>query len=179
MGVEERELREIKEALVTRKEELKRELKRLEALISLIDEKLGAAPTPTVEERPAAPPKRLALAVWGNRVVAEATIYPDKLEIAVSKDFKIPVSASPVYNFLVRKVLDSYSAEDMEKVNRGELDGKRALRYSLSQDDEGNLRKVVVVNYGDTARLSDILRKTKWAFLTVVKESAGAAKGLR
>jgi hypothetical protein len=91
--------------------------------------------------------------------------------IEVSKDnLKVIPASHAVYDikrgafarFFVERILGSFQQEDRVNVENGLMEWEEAFDFEVIAED-GILKELVVRNYGDEARLTEIERTLRWA----------------
>jgi len=178
---------EVKEWVESKISELEGELERLRGILALVNEVLrrasfkpavamapevrAEAPTPThvvatVEYKEVHPLKR----VKDGRLLANAYISESSVAIVPVSDIQLNISTPPFKSFLISRILEGMKGKDLESVSAGRLRPEEALSYTV-EDEGGVIRKIVVNNYRDKGRLTEIFNTTTWAFTRMLEKT--------
>jgi hypothetical protein len=117
------------------------------------------------EER--VPLRKDVLFRWRGEIYAWVEIYDNKVVVKIDKRLKLPVEDRLVK--YLRREMDKYHEEDLEKIAKGFLDSKMQFTY-LMDEEEGFLTLIEFVDHGIEERRNDLLRKILWALRTHAKE---------
>jgi ferritin-like metal-binding protein YciE len=158
---------ELKLWLEGRISELQEELERLKETLGYVDSTLKAVTyrpaSELLAEAKDAVETRELKQVKGGRTLAVATITSDSVTIEVSEGVALKQSTSPFKSYLLGKVLGEMKATDQALVSSGKMAKGSELRFDVVESG-GLISKVIVENYGDRARLNDVISKTTWTF---------------
>jgi len=172
---------ELRNKLEREIEELRERINQLEEYIKAIDSVISAKSFVSAEElieketvrekeevRETKPPLRKdVLFRWQGRPYAWVEIYDDKVVIRIDKELRLPVEDRLVK--YLRREMDKYHEEDLEKIAKGFMDRKMQFMY-LIDEEEGYLTYVEFIDHGIEERRNDLLRKILWALKTHAKE---------
>jgi hypothetical protein len=92
-----------------------------------------------------------------------ATIYREdtRMRIVFSRELALKEDIQPFRAFLIKKVLEPITSQDLEAVSRGRIPPDRAFNYELKVED-GILRELILNNLYDPARIRDIQSAVRW-----------------
>jgi|GEM_PF-652221 len=92
-----------------------------------------------------------------------ATIYREdtRMRIVFSRELALKEDIQPFRAFLIKKVLEPITSQDLEAVSRGRIPPDRAFNYELRVED-GILRELILNNLYDPARIRDIQSAVRW-----------------
>lgn len=173
-------LAELKSYLERRIEELKKELELLEATVKLVDAALSSASFVKASElatrqvQPAVPAKHaeplpqkqeaplsemIITARATGEKLARVIVYPTRVEVSFLKSFS--ASTPPFESFFVRKVLEGYKKKDEDLILKGEKRPEDSFDY-LIEEEGGNLKRIVITNYGDRRVAEEIKNTLRW-----------------
>ncbi|MBS7642196.1 MAG: hypothetical protein QW374_02340 [Candidatus Bathyarchaeia archaeon] len=171
-----KKLVELKEWIDKRVGELKGEIEILSALssmLSMVIAEKSFQPASTLAREQATPeqPKPKPVQVEQARGIPIrssdgtllAMIYREdtRMRIVFSRELALREDIQPFRAFLIRKVLEPITSQDLEAVSRGRIPPDRAFNYELKVE-EGVLRELILNNLYDTARIRDIQSAVRW-----------------
>ncbi len=176
MAVQDRDVKkaaELKLWLEGRISELQEEIERLRESLGYVDETLrGSTFKPAIEmmaEAKEAADVRELKRDKGGGVVARATVTPDSVSIEPAGGVKLKASTPPFTSFLLNKILQGMQSKDQAAASAGKLAKGMVLRFDV-EEAEGSISKLVVENYGDKARLNEILSTVSWTFSRMLEK---------
>jgi hypothetical protein len=53
-------------------------------------------------------------------------------------------------------------SKDMEKVSQGQISESESLNYGVEEDDNGLIKRILIINYREKERLIEILKTSTW-----------------
>jgi hypothetical protein len=164
---------ELKLWLENRVAELQEEMKRLKETLALVDESLRASTfRPAIEmldEAKQVAETRELKQDKGGKVIATASVTSESVIIEPKVDTKLRQSTAPFKTFLIGKILQGMRAKDQELVSQGKLGRGRELSFDVEEAD-GAIRKVIIENYRENARLNEILSTVAWTFSRMLEK---------
>jgi hypothetical protein len=83
------------------------------------------------------------------------------MRIVFSRELALKEDIQPFRAFLIKKVLEPITSQDLEAVSRGRIPPDRAFNYELKVED-GILRELILNNLYDPARIRDIQSAVRW-----------------
>ncbi|MCS7112954.1 MAG: hypothetical protein NZ955_03235 [Candidatus Bathyarchaeota archaeon] len=169
-----KKLIELKEWIDKRVVDLKNEVGILEALSSMLStfiaEKsfqpasaLAKEVTPEPIQPKQVQPEPGGVPIRSSDGILLATVYREdtRMRIVFSRDLALKEDIQPFKAFLIRKVLEPITSQDLEAVSRGRIPPDRAFNYELKVE-EGVLRELILNNLYDPARIRDIQSAIRW-----------------
>jgi hypothetical protein len=171
MGEEDgvRRLAELKAYLEKRTHELEQELLKLRSLEEMVDVALTGksfrrAEVPDLErmsppatiEQVTSIPIRTASGVE----LADMHVSGNEVKVVPKPDIKFDPDAPPLRAFLVGRVLEPMRSKDKTALQTGQITTDRVLSYRIEQD--GILRQILIVNYGDERRFQELRSAISW-----------------
>jgi len=174
------ELIRLRDELKQEIEKLKERIQKLEGYIEAIDKVISTKSFVSAKElavkeetekeeviEEKTPLRKDVLFRWRGEAYAWIEIYDDRVVIKIDKKLRLPVEDRLVK--YLRREMDKYHEEDLEKVLKGFIDNKMQFSY-LMDEDEGFLTLIEFVDHGIEERRNDLLRKILWALRTHAKE---------
>jgi len=184
-----KKLIELQEWIDKRVVDLKNEVKILETLSSMLSTVIAEKSFQPASDlaKEAAPeqiqPKQIQLEQPGGIPIRSsdgvllATIYREdtRMRIVFSRDLALKEDIQPFRAFLIRKVLEPITSQDLEAVSKGRIPPDRAFNYELKVD-EGVLRELILNNLYDPARIRDIQSAIRWTLERMYERTKKSAK---
>jgi hypothetical protein len=161
------ELREWLDNIIKEKE---LELDNLKYTLSLIDNLLKTSsfkPAAVLTEEEQEPEMR-QLKSKDDKLLANAYITKDTITIVPISDLKLSQKIPPFQSFFINRILEGMRSKDEERAKRGEISKDEILEYKV--DEDGYIKSIVVKNYRDKARLSEILNACEWVLSRMVEK---------
>ncbi len=179
---------EIREWLMKQISDRQEELDRLRTTLSIIDNVLKqgsfrAAASIASEPRPQPAPARQASLETGRDVrplkrakdeflLANAEVMPGAVTITPAPGVSLSSATPPFKSFFLGRILDGMKTKDAERVAQKSLSEADVLSYKVEEDGSA-IKKIVITNYRDKDRLTEIFNTCSWVF-TRMLEKAGS-----
>lgn len=179
-----RKLAETKAYLEQRVSELSEETKKLNSFLAVIDEILAEKSfkkieiqksqiksithPPKVEEKEF--PKEITPLIVEGKKIGEIFLEGNNLTIIPAENMKFDVSSPPMRAFLISKVLEPMKVKDQEQLREGKISKGDQLTYEIDQE-KGNLKVLVVHNFGDQKRLLELKNAIRWTFRRIYEKN--------
>jgi hypothetical protein len=180
-----RKLAKMKAYVEKRVSELNQESAALSSFLEVIDELLAErsfrridiakkqveAVTPQHLNREKAPTGETTILAAEGVQLGEIHIEDDNVTVIPREHIKLDVNSPPLRAFLLTRVLEPMRVKDAELVREGRIQQGKALTYVIDQD-KGILRSLVVHNFGDEKRLSELRNAFRWTFRRMYEKTA-------
>jgi hypothetical protein len=164
---------ELKLWLEGRIAQLKEEIDRLNETLGYVDTTLRASTfRPAIEmmaEAKESSETRELKRDKGGQAVARASITTDAVAIEPVEGVTLQSSTPPFKSFLIGKILQGMKTKDEELIRSGKLPKGTGLRFDV-EESSGSMSKLIVENYGDKARLNEILNTVSWTFSRMLEK---------
>lgn len=153
--------------------QLQEEIERLSETLSYVDTNLRASTFRQANEMMAeakeAPEVRDLKRDKGGQVIATASITSDAVAIEPTGGIVLKSATPPFKSFLIGKILQGMKTKDEELVRAGKLAKGAELRFDV-EENNGSIGKLIVENYGEKARLNEILSTVSWTFSRMLEK---------
>lgn len=178
-----RKLAEMKAYLEQRASELSEETKKLNSYLSIIDEilaeksfkkieipksQINSVTRPPMEARKF--PRDITPLIVEGKKIGEIFVEGSNLTVIPGENMKFDVSSPPMRAFLVSKVLDPMKVKDQKELREGKISKGEQLTYEIDQE-KGNLKVLVVHNFGDQKRLLELKNAIRWTFRRIYEKN--------
>jgi hypothetical protein len=108
-----------------------------------------------------------------NLLLATATLSPTRVEITPVDGINLNVNTQPFKSFFLNRILEGMKARDIEKVNRGEIQESESLNYQIEEKDGTLIKKIMISNYREKDRLSEIFNTSTWVLTRMMEKDGG------
>ena len=105
----------------------------------------------------------------GGETVAVAQVTQQRLKIEPVAEVNLRVETPPFKSFLLGKILSGMKNTDEDSVAKGRFEKGEELRYTLSERG-GKISSLVVENYREKERLTEILKCVPWTFSRMLEK---------
>jgi hypothetical protein len=109
----------------------------------------AAAPTLKTSDRDVRPLKRAK----DEFLLANAEVSSGAVIIVPAPGVSLSVNTPPFRSFFLNRILEGMKGKDTEKVRQGALREQEALNYKVEEDNNGQIKRIVINNYRDKDRL--------------------------
>jgi hypothetical protein len=173
----------MKAYLEQRASELSEETKKLNSYLSIIDEilaeksfkkieipksQINSVTRPPMETRKF--PRDITPLIVEGKKIGEIFVEGSNLTVIPGENMKFDVSSPPMRAFLVSKVLDPMKVKDQKELREGKISKGEQLTYEIDQE-KGNLKVLVVHNFGDQKRLLELKNAIRWTFRRIYEKN--------
>ncbi len=174
----------MKSYLQQRVSELSEETKKLNSYLSIIDEILAEKSFkkieiqksqidsithhPTIEEKKY--PRDITPLIVEGKKIGEIFLEGKNLTVIPGENMKFDISSPPMRAFLIPKVLEPMKVKDQKELREGKISKGDQLTYEIDQE-KGNLKVLVVHNFGDQKRLLELKNAIRWTFSRIYEKN--------
>jgi hypothetical protein len=127
----------------------------------------GSEPQATDEAKEFRPLKR----VKDNLLLANAELLPNSLEIVPAEGIILNVNTPPFRSFFLNRILEGMKTKDAEKVSQKQIKDTESLTYQVEEDNNGSIKKIIIINYREKERLNEIFNTSTWVFTRMIEKS--------
>ena len=113
-----------------------------------------------------------------GKPLADVQRTQDRISITIAEGLPgLAEDVPPFRSFFIDRILGGMQKGDAERVRSGSLQEHESISYEIDADPgTGRLRRILIKNYGDERRASEILSTAGWSFSRMLeKEEAAAA----
>jgi hypothetical protein len=129
-------------------------------------------PTAEQQRKPSAEVRQLRR-VKDNLLLATATLSPTRVEITPADGINFNVNTQPFKSFFLNRILEGMKARDVEKVNRGDIQGSESLDYQIEEKNGALIKKITISNYREKERLNEIFNTSTWVLTRMLEKNDG------
>ena len=173
----------MKAYLEQRVSELSEETKKLNSYLSIIDEILAEKSFKKIEipkskinsvthlpEASKKFPRDITPLIVEGKKIGEIFVEGNNLTAIPGENMKFDISSPPMRAFLISKVLEPMKVKDQKDFREGKISKSEQLTYEIDQE-KGNLKVLVIHNFGNQKRLLDLKNAIRWTFRRIYEKN--------
>jgi hypothetical protein len=104
-----------------------------------------------------------------NLLLAKANISSQTIEITPEKGLSFNIDTPPFKSFFIKRILEGMIIQDRAKNRQKQLSDQDLLGYTIDEY-EGRIKKIVINNYREKERLTDIINTSAWVFTRMLEK---------
>ncbi len=113
-----------------------------------------------------------------NLLLAKVNISSQTIEITPEKGLTFQVDTPPFKSFFIKRILEGMITQDRTKNRQKQLSNQDLLNYTIDEN-EGKITKIIINNYREKERLTDIINTSAWVFTRMLEKEKDNASGSR
>ena len=113
-----------------------------------------------------------------NLLLAKVNISSQTIEITPEKGLTFYVDTPPFKSFFIKRILEGMITQDRTKNRQKQLSNQDLLDYAIDEN-EGKIKKIIINNYREKERLTDIINTSAWVFTRMLEKEKDNASGSR
>ena len=113
-----------------------------------------------------------------NLLLAKVNISSQTIEITPEKGLTFQVDTPPFKSFFIKRILEGMITHDRTKNRQKQLSNQDLLNYTIDEN-EGKITKIIINNYREKERLTDIINTSAWVFTRMLEKEKDNASGSR
>lgn len=113
-----------------------------------------------------------------NLLLAKVNISSQTIEITPEKGLTFYVDTPPFKSFFIKRILEGMITQDKTKNRQKQLSNQDLLDYTIDEN-EGKIKKIIINNYREKERLTDIINTSAWVFTRMLEKEKDNASGSR
>ena len=176
---------QIKDALET-KDRINSEIQRHKEEIELLEKNLmlinsilkqqSFAKASSLKDTKAPPPKEAQEEVIPLRksadgaLIANAYVTPEKVSIVLEQSLELKEDMHPFKSFFVDRIIGEMKKKDAADVERGAMSQDSIIDLLINKSGP-NLREIIIKNYRQKERVSEILNTATWSFSKMMENT--------
>jgi hypothetical protein len=104
-----------------------------------------------------------------NLLLAKVNISSQTIEITPEKGLSFNIDTPPFKSFFIKRILEGMIIQDRAKNRQKQLSDQDLLGYTIDEY-EGRIKKIVINNYREKERLTDIINTSAWVFTRMLEK---------
>jgi len=104
-----------------------------------------------------------------NLLLAKVNISSQTIEIIPENDLLFSIDTPPFKSFFIKRILEGMITQDRDKNRQKQALNNDHLNYSIDEH-EGRIRKIVINNYREKERLTDIINTSAWVLTRMLEK---------
>ena len=104
--------------------------------------------------------------------MATVKVSTSSVEIIPEKSLLFDINTPPFKTFFIKRILDGMVNQDKEQLRKKQIGDREILTYQIDEAD-GIIKKIIINNYREKERLTDIFNTSAWVFTRMLEKSSG------
>jgi hypothetical protein len=104
-----------------------------------------------------------------NLLLAKVNISSQTIEITPEKGLSFNIDTPPFKSFFIKRILEGMIIQDRAKNRQKQLSDQDLLGYTIDEY-EGRIKKIIINNYREKERLTDIINTSAWVFTRMLEK---------
>jgi hypothetical protein len=109
-----------------------------------------------------------------NFLLATVKVSTSSVEIIPEKSLSFDINTPPFKTFFIKRILDGMVNQDKEQLRKKQIGDGEILTYQIDEAD-GIIKKIIINNYREKERLTDIFNTSAWVFTRMLEKSSGTS----
>ena len=109
-----------------------------------------------------------------NFLLATVKVSTSSVEIIPEKSLSFDINTPPFKTFFIKRILDGMVNLDKEQLRKKQIGDSEILTYQIDEAD-GIIKKIIINNYREKERLTDIFNTSAWVFTRMLEKSSGTS----
>ena len=109
-----------------------------------------------------------------NFLLATVKVSTSSVEIIPEKSLSFDINTPPFKTFFIKRILDGMVNLDKEQLRKKQIDDGEILTYRIDEADR-IIKKIIINNYREKERLTDIFNTSAWVFTRMLEKSSGTS----
>ena len=122
-----------------------------------------------IEEKPK-PEKNSIPITRGSdgRIIANAFVTPEQVEIILEKDLKIEDSIPPFKSFFIDRIIGEMKKKDLQDADIGKIKRDSVIDYVINKTGS-EIREIIIRNYKEKERINEIISTAGWSLTRMLE----------
>jgi hypothetical protein len=104
-----------------------------------------------------------------NLLLAKVNVSSQTIEITPEKGLSFNIDTPPFKSFFIKRILEGMITQDRAKNRQKQLSNQDLLNYTIDEY-EGRIKKIIINNYREKERLTDIINTSAWVFTRMLEK---------
>lgn len=105
-----------------------------------------------------------------NKILANTHVTPDELVIIPLEDTILDVETHPFKSFFLGRIIGGMESQDRLDVQNGKIPQNLAISCLVNKDGT-RIREILIKNYRQKERVTEIINTVTWAFSRMIENS--------
>ena len=105
-----------------------------------------------------------------NKILANTHVTPDELVIIPLEDTILDVETHPFKSFFLGRIIGGMESQDRLEIQNGNIPENLAISCLVNKDGT-RIREILIKNYRQKERVSEIINTVTWAFSRMIENS--------
>jgi len=103
-----------------------------------------------------------------GKIIANAFVTPDQVEIVLEDDMKIAVDVPPFKSFFIDRIIGEMKRKDTLDVDNGKIPKDSIFNYVINKNGS-DIREIIIKNYKEKERVNEIINTAGWSFTRMLE----------
>jgi len=169
------ELREwISEEIEKREKDIERFQQNLRILDSLVKQSSFSKASSLVSSKPITTNQQtssvIPIKTSDDKILANMHVSSDELVIIPSEDIVLDVEMHPFKSFFIGRIIGGMESQDRLDVQNGKISQNTVISCLINKDGS-RIREILIKNYGQKERVTEIINTVTWSFSRMIENS--------
>ncbi len=105
-----------------------------------------------------------------NKVIASARVTADEVVIVPSEDVTLDVETQPFKSFFLGRIIGGMESKDNLDAQNGRIPENAVINCIINKDGS-KIREILIRNYREKERVSEIINTATWSFCRMIENS--------
>jgi hypothetical protein len=105
-----------------------------------------------------------------NKILANVHVTPDELVIIPADDIMLEVETQPFKSFFLGRIIGGMENQDRTDIQNGKI-SQNASILCLVNKDGNRIREILIKNYRQKERVTEIINTVTWSFSRMIENS--------
>jgi hypothetical protein len=105
-----------------------------------------------------------------NKILANTHVTPDELVIIPLEDTILDIETHPFKSFFLGRIIGGMESQDRLDVQNGKIPQNLAISCLVNKDGT-RIREILIKNYRQKERVTEIINTVTWAFSRMIENS--------
>ena len=104
-----------------------------------------------------------------NLLLAKVNISSQTIEIIPENDLLFSIDTPPFKSFFIKRILEGMITQDRDKNHQNDSFNHDLMNYFIDEV-EGRIKKIIINNYREKERLTDIINTSAWVLTRMLEK---------
>ena len=103
-----------------------------------------------------------------GRIIANAFVTPEQVEIILESDLKINVDVPPFKSFFIDRIIGEMKRKDTVDADSGKIQKDSIIDYVINKSGS-DIREIIIKNYKEKERVNEIINTAGWSLTRMLE----------
>jgi len=122
-----------------------------------------------IEEKPKTEKSSIPITRGSDgRIIANAFVTPEQVEIILEKDLKIDDNVPPFKSFFIDRIIGEMKRKDVQDADTGKIKKDSIIEYVINKSGS-EIREIIIKNYKEKERINEIINTAGWSLTRMLE----------